>query len=75
MKKYIAPIIFGCLAIVFIITGGLFYFIILKEIPGIGFIRILILLVSIGLAAAMIVVLIIRLKEIGREEEDDFSKY
>ncbi len=75
MKKYIAPIIFGCLAMVFIIAGGLFYFVIFKQIPGIGFIGILVLLVSIGLAVAMIVVLIIRLKEIKMEDEDDFGKY
>ena len=75
MKKYIAPMIFGFIALILILTGGYFYFLIFRDLPDSGPIRIIIALFTIGVSGAMIVVMIQRIKEIREEDKYDLSKY
>ena len=75
MRKYLGSFISALLAAFVILVFGFFYFIIFKEIPGagfIGYIFITIAVISVGVTAA---VLIQRIKEIKKGEEDDLGKY
>ena len=75
MKKYLASVIFGVLAFLFILAGGFFYFSVFKHLPGSSFIRIMIAIITVGLAGSMIIVLLQRLKELKEEDKDVISKY
>jgi len=75
VKKYIAPIVFGSMAVIVIAALGLFYSTIFKHIPGVGFARVLIILIALGLAGTMVAVMVIRIREIKKEDKDDLSKY
>ena len=62
--KYLAPVVFGILAVGLIIAGGIFYSVIFRQIPGLTFIKYIILFITAGLAGAMTSVVIIRIKEL-----------
>jgi len=75
LERYSGSIISAVLAVLLICVFGLFYFFIFKEIPGVGYIGYIfigIALVAVGVTAA---VLIQRIREIKRGEEDDLGKY
>ena len=75
LDKYTGSIISAVLAVLLICVFGLLYFFIFKEIPGVGYIGYIfigIALVAVGVTAA---VLIQRIREIKRGEEDDLGKY
>jgi uncharacterized membrane protein len=71
MKKFIAPLIFGVLALA-AISLYLFIFVEVFKTP---IVMVIYILVVTALVIAMIKTLIIRYKEIKQEENDDISKY
>ncbi len=75
MKRYIAPVLSALAVGIVIAAFGIFYFLIFKEIPGARVIRFIFasgVLIGVG---ALTAVLIQRIREIKRGEEDDLGKY
>ncbi len=75
MKRYVGPFV-SALTVSLVITAfGLFYFIILKQIPGLGYIRFIFIAVAIVSVCVLVIVLIQRIRELKEGEEDDLGKY
>lgn len=75
MKRYVAPILSALAVGIIIAAFGIFYFVIFKKIPGASIIGLLfaaLALIGLGVLAA---VLIQRIREIKRGEDDDLGKY
>jgi len=75
LESYMGPVISAVLAGLLICVFGLLYFFIFKEIPGVGYIGYIfigIALIAVGVTAA---VLVQRIREIKKGEEDDLGKY
>ncbi len=70
-KKMIMPVVFGVLFVMVLIGYGMLFF--LVPIPI--FIKLVIGLIIILIAASMFYVLMQRNRELGEEEKDDLSKY
>lgn len=75
MKRYTAPILSAIGVAVIIAVFGGFYFIIFEAIPGASCMRFLILGLVLVALGVLLAVLIQRIKEIKRGEEDDLGKY
>lgn len=71
-KKMIAPIVIA-LVIILYYAGIAVFFMAIPGIPAI--VKILMVVIPLILAAVMLGVLISRIKEIQRGEEDDLSQY
>ena len=75
LERYLAPLFSAIIAALLILIFGIFYFKIFSEIPGVGYVGYIfigIALVAVGVTAA---VLVQRIREIKRGEEDDLGKY
>ncbi len=70
-KKMIMPVVFGVLFVMVLIGYGMLFF--LVPIPI--FVKLVIGLIIILIAASMFYVLMQRNRELGEEEKDDLSKY
>lgn len=71
-KKMIAPIVISLIIVLYYV----FIIALFMCVPGIPFmVRVFMIVIPLLLAAAMIGVLISRIKEIKGGEEDDLSKY
>ncbi len=70
-KKMIMPVVFGVLFVMVLIGYGMLFF--LVPIPI--FVKLVIGLIIILIAASMFYVLIQRNRELREEEKDDLSKY
>lgn len=75
MKRYIAPIISAIAAGLVIAGFGIFYFLGFGQIPGASLIRYVFAAGAFAGLVVLVVVLIQRIKEIKRGEEDDLGKY
>jgi uncharacterized membrane protein YbhN (UPF0104 family) len=73
--KYLAPIIIVVLLVVVIVLYGLGFFSVADYYPSSIWIKGLIVVGVLGLVAAVVAVLVQRVKEIKGEDEDDLSKY
>ena len=75
MKRYVAPVLSALAAGIIIAAFGVFYFVLFRKIPGASIIGLLfaaLALIGLGVLAA---VLIQRIREIKRGEDDDLGKY
>ncbi len=70
-KKMIMPVVFGVLFVMVLVGYGMLFF--LVPIPI--FVKLVIGLIIILIAASMFYVLMQRNRELGEEEKDDLSKY
>lgn len=76
MKKYIAPVVITLIVLAVLASYALGIRYIIFSAIGTGIIAaVLIMLAITGLAAALIVTLVRRIKEIRKDEKDDFSEY
>lgn len=75
MKRYVAPFISAITVAVIIVAFGIFYFLIFKEIPGIGYIRFIFIGLTLMAVVVLVIVLTQRIGEIKKGEEDDLGKY
>ncbi len=75
LERYIGSIISAVLAVLLICVFGLLYFFIFKEIPGVGYIGYIFIGIAVAAVGVTAAVLIQRIREIKRGEEDDLGKY
>jgi multisubunit Na+/H+ antiporter MnhB subunit len=75
MKRYFAPLLSAIITAIIILLFGLFYFLIFRKIPGIGFLGYIFIAIAVISVGIMTAVLIQRIKEIKEGEEDDLGKY
>ena len=75
MKRYIAPVLSALAVAVIIAAFGIFYFILFKEIPGASVIRFVFAAGALIGLVVLAAVLVQRIKEIKRGEDDDLGKY
>ncbi len=75
MKRYVAPVVSALAVGIVIAAFGVFYFVIFKKIPGASLLGFIFAAGALAGLGALVVVLVQRIKEIKRGEEDDLGKY
>jgi len=73
--KPVTPIIVGVLSGALITAGGVFYAMLFGTLPGGGIWRVIIAVGVAALIAALTAVVLIRIRELKGEDENDYRKY
>ncbi|HDQ14978.1 MAG TPA: hypothetical protein ENN41_09230 [Sediminispirochaeta sp.] len=75
MNKYIGPVLSAVVFIIAIAVFGFFYFFVISELAGARIIGLLFVGAALVGMGIMVAVLIQRIKEIKKGEEDDLGEY
>jgi len=75
LKGYAAPSIIVVILSIFTAAAGVFYYKIFSQLPIPDSLRWIIVVGTLAVIAALVAVLIQRIKELKRGEEDDLGKY
>lgn len=75
MGKYLAPIIIAVLSLIVLSGYALFYSYVVDKFAMPDTIKIVVAIIFGMFGIAMIVVLVHRIRELSKEDNDDYSKY